>query len=213
VSKPLSSAAKFQALYSMIENYSPTPDVLQRCREVLDAGMDVNCIPPEPDGDQHFKLLHLAAHQGWSKFCALLIEYGADPNDFYGGSAPLHMAVEYGWIGACRALVRGGANPSFVPSPSWKEYLTPFQFAVAVKQDTGVDHAETIRLFVEELGADLTQKTLDGRTIEELAGGRPDIQQLLRSLGTERAVAIGIGNERVAGIDCAAPIRTGLAPL
>jgi ankyrin repeat protein len=167
--------------------------------------------------DKGVTSLHRAAGSADAQMCKLLLESGAviDAAD-ESGETPLHrLCNQRSSIGdvrihdAAEVLIEAGADPEFVPAGMLERYhnvfktiyLTPFQRAVKMGS------LEAIRFFVEEAGVNPAQETLDGRTMEQLAGSfNPCTAELLQALSSGFAISSAIAS---ADADGGRPSRSG----
>jgi hypothetical protein len=143
-------------------------------------------------------VLRFAALNGNEAICRALVRAGHDVNDLSSDeSTPLSGAANRGYVALCRFLVSAGANPALTPPAASKGYLTPFQRAVFQGQPL------VVRYFLEEAGQSLSQRTVDGRTLMELARSQPAVTQELLSWQTravmDRAMAKPAGSRRKNG--------------
>lgn len=148
-------------------------------RLFLDAGVD-----PDATDNRGRKPLHEAVRYDRVDSIKHLLEAGANIDSADNSRmTPLHYAARKGHIDSCRALVGFGATPSHVPTDEKEDYLTPFQMGV------GEGQCAVVEYFVRECGEDIAQRTLQGKTMLDLASNHPEMKVLLRSLKTELAVA------------------------
>jgi ankyrin repeat protein len=170
------------------------PGLAERIAE----GMNVNAVTE----NRHLPLAQAARCAGPAA-CRLLIEAGArvnavDPN----GITPLHQAIAVSQGETVELLLAYGASTSFIPDSPREDYLTPFQLCVSSGR------LEEVERFVA-MGEDLSQKSVQGQTLLELAATDLSMRQLLLSLGTQFALT-----DAVPGEASSAPARsTSPAPL
>jgi ankyrin repeat protein len=150
------------------------------CRALLAHGASVNVAETEVTPP-----LHAAVRSDSVELCAMLIAAGADVTRTSSrpGWTPLYEAIEWGAAGAadiCRLLIKSGANVA--PECANAGDLTPFQFAVKRGRES------VVRLFADEYGEDPRQRTVDNKTMLELAASQPEVSQLLRALITDLEV-------------------------
>jgi ankyrin repeat protein len=166
------------------------------CRLLLDRGAEVNKATLRDDRTA----LQVAAADGNAGLCQLFIDAGADVGavDLRGFSA-LHLAVwsrEEGALDTCKVLVAAGASIDLVapfrPMILNPTLLSPFQAAIV---DSRLD---MVRYFVEECGASLTQRTLEGMRMVELAFAEP-VRTYLCSAMAATSVAHSIDASTSAG--------------
>jgi ankyrin repeat protein len=137
--------------------------------------------------------LHIAAACGRIERCALLIQNGADvwqTND--DGALPGASRGSPDWdadddesidvTSYFEALRMQG--PHFIAAGATEKYLTPFQHAVRRGDAKYVRH-----VLASDPTVDLDAKTLGGRTLMELGCEYMEIQNLLRSARSQKAIA------------------------
>jgi ankyrin repeat protein len=136
--------------------------------------------------------LHAATRSGSVSLCEFLLKAGAEVDGV--GSRPgwtaLYEAIDWGAAGAldvCRLLIEGGAEVA--PVRKHKGDRSPFQLAVMRGR------LDIVRFFVEELGEDLQQRTVDGLGLEDLGRKHPEVVHFLHSIATERAVDAELSRE------------------
>lgn len=142
-------------------------------------------------------MLERAVDVGSAPVCRLLLsERLASANEEYQNRLrPLHLAKTRE---VCEVLLALGADPDFVPDNPSASYLTPFQYAVSKNR------VEIVKVMVLECGCDLSQRTIRGRTIAQLASPHAEMKTLLMALRTELAVRAALMSDDVQ----AAPART-----
>jgi ankyrin repeat protein len=173
------------------------------CEFLISQGMDLNILGAEGQG-----ALHVAVEKGHLKVASLLLENGADANleTAKRGWTPIYEAVRRlrnERVEMFRLLVRHGADVrQECVNP---QDMTPFQFAVFS------GNVSAARYFAEEFGEDLEQRTIEGKTLEQLAGVWTEVVEALRSVAAARVAseAIEIG----AGEGLRPPRRSSCEPL
>ena len=121
----------------------------------LDRGFGVD----RADADQR-SLLMLAAFNGHTELCRLLIEKGADVNARdAGGSTPLMFASTGPFVETVQLLLKSGADPNLVDTG---EHFTALMHAAAEGQ------MEVVEALLKR-GADKTKKDADQDTAEAFA--------------------------------------------
>jgi ankyrin len=159
------------------------------CELLIEYGVSVDAI-----GDRGSSALHVAVQAGHVDVARLLLVNGADVNleSNKEGWSPLYSAIQSARdnrVEICRLLAQSGAEVR--PLCTEPNQMTPFQFAITSGSPA------VVRWFVEECGEDLSQLTVDGKTIDSLAGARPEIVEVLRalrSLAAERAIGDGLSS-------------------
>jgi hypothetical protein len=140
-------------------------------------GMDVNAITHHG----HLPLARAARCAG-AAACRLLVAAGAEVNAINReGMTPLHAAIAFHQYEVVDALIDCGARTNYIPANPPEDYLTPFQLCVSSGR------LDEVEQFVA-LGEDLAQRTLQGKTLLQLAASDMSMRQLLRSFETERAL-------------------------
>jgi hypothetical protein len=197
-------------------------DDIAEVKRLIGAGEDANAR--DATGAT---MLHWAVRVENPEMCSFLIAAGALLNvvDKY-GRTPLHFAVKNRHEEICRLILLAGAQPSvldeydrtafedaivsdavaicrifeecrpgIIAMRAPGAHRTPFQQAVAVGA-TGV-----VQALAHEFGADLSQVTDAGESMEEIA---PDdeMREFLRSLTSGAAIGTALGDVEPAGTGC-----------
>jgi ankyrin repeat protein len=173
---------------ALLERGASSPDALieavvhdrvEVAEFLLEHGAAVNAI-----GSTGLTALHEAAARGIAKGAWWLLESGAEVNvnAERPGWTPLYSAIAgdaENRVQMCRLLAGAGAemNPECVIKGS----LTPFQYAVKLGR------VDVVRYFIGELNEDVTQKTVGGRTLLQLAGADEATRTALMESGLESA--------------------------
>jgi ankyrin repeat protein len=145
---------------------------IEVCKLLLDAGASVLVRD-----NMEATLLFPAAQLGMHDVCEILINAGIDVNASNAQSyTALHMAAWNEQVDVCRLLVAAGASPSWMPELPSDDYLTPFQNAVKYAA------ASTARYFVQECNERLDQRTIEGRSLDELVDGNRRAMAVLEQL-------------------------------
>jgi ankyrin repeat protein len=160
---------------------------------LLEHGADINAVD-----NIGYSVLHSAARDVIPGRSAYLIRCGATAlTRISGGETPLHSAASANKVDACRCLVDAGLAMNDVPEKASQSYLTPFQRAV----DAGA--VDVVRFAIEELGEDLGQKTVDGRSLFDMAvdaaGNANKSMSVLLSIQTARALEATLPSSAPAG--------------
>lgn len=158
------------------------------CTKLIALGADVNARNKYGDAP-----LNIAASHEKLDVCQLLVRAGADKHGLgFDNETPVHAAGKAS-LKILQMLVAEGADPGFCPPDAPADWLTPFQ--AAVKNGRVKDAPHTVRYMVLECGQSLDQVTLDGCTLEQLAGDDQNMQRLLRALRTELNIKTAVGIE------------------
>jgi ankyrin repeat protein len=154
-------------------------------RFLIDAGADAQAVDDRGDSVLHWWARGCPGIQT----CNILLDAGCDPNvTDRRDTTPLHIVKAN--IGPSVALIRRGAKSAFMPLEAPSTYLTPFQAAVA----TGVTNL--VAALIESKRESVSQRTLDGRSLFDLASGSgPTMRKLIGALSAQEAVAEALGNE------------------
>jgi ankyrin repeat protein len=156
------------------------------CRALVERGAKVN-----RQSEKGAAALHIAAGKAEVEVCAYLLSIGADAQlEYQLGLRPLHFAAKAPSspraVEVARLLLEHGANPSQLPESPSEGDTTPCQHAAF----TG--NVSVLAYFFRGCDQDPTQRTLDGRTLLDLASDDAT-RELIRAASTEYSVASSLG--------------------
>jgi hypothetical protein len=161
--------------------------------------------------------LHYATQSPRS--CEVLLNAGAKMyalND--AGVTPLHEMLKRPimqreqlgeMIAALDMMITRGANPSYVPPNPSEGYLTPFQSAIKFGAP------EQVEAILRRCSIDLSERTLGGRTLTQLASKSEPMKQFLRAWKAERNVigAVVTGEQADPATPASAPRSSAGGPI
>jgi ankyrin repeat protein len=153
------------------------------CQLLVDAGVD-----PHQKNEHGFTAFTHACSAGNRTTVEYLLKQGADVNFATpDGETVLMRAAGFNRLAVVKLLVEAGAD-TVLPRPSRDSpKLTPFQ--KAVKSDA----VGVMEYFLTELGEDPAQRTVDGKTLRQLARDDGKAQQLLASVRTAQLISDSAG--------------------
>ena len=156
-------------------------------RLLIDAGADIDIA----DNSGARALTWAIVSKVGDEIVKVLLEAGADPNFSNLGwqGSPLNLAISDKNLSLVRLLVEHGAKMTYVPDRNAPGALCALQYAV------WFGHIDVVRHFMEACDEDFKQVTWDGRTLFDLAKGRPAMLQLLHAWATGVAVRAQIDTQ------------------
>jgi ankyrin repeat protein len=153
------------------------------CRLLIDAGGDVRAA-----NDTGLTPLMRAAKRGETAMVQFLIENGAEVSAVQNeGWSALMYAACYDCPEVVGVLVAAGADTGIAMACETLPPLTAFQMAVRYNS------AKVMQYMLDELGEDPAQRTVSGRTMQQLAGKNVEAKQLLQATKAARAIGESVG--------------------